>query len=76
MFQKSKIEPREVQAGTIYTSIAQRLADGLLTDPTPIDLISSRLMGRDKLAKKSSHPATTQESTRFDAKLPPIPPSQ
>jgi len=56
------IQSTENQLGTIYTSIAQRLADGILPTPTPSDLESPKT----KINEKSKYIPPSQTSNRHD----------
>lgn len=76
MSQKVNSESKEIQIGTVYMSIAQRLADGLLTDSTPTDLRASQTNGSGTMWRKAHESSLPQSQDRFHMTLPSAPPSR
>ncbi|CAF4034973.1 unnamed protein product [Rotaria sp. Silwood2] len=77
IIQTLKTDITENQLGTIYNSIAQCLADGLLPDPTPSELRSAKIKFNKKLSfKKSQYIVTSQNNDRYRLSIPSVPPSR
>ncbi|CAF0826870.1 unnamed protein product [Rotaria sp. Silwood1] len=77
IIQTLKTDVTENQLGTIYNSIAQRLADGLLPDPTPSELRSAKVKYNKKSSfKKGQYIGTSQSNERYRLSIPSVPPSR
>ncbi|CAF1124495.1 unnamed protein product [Rotaria sordida] len=77
IIQTLKTDIIDNQLGTIYNSMAQRLADGLLPDPTPSELRSAKVKFNKKPSfKKSQYVTTSQSRDRYHLSIPSVPPSR
>ncbi|CAF3417621.1 unnamed protein product [Rotaria socialis] len=77
IIQTLKSDIADNQLGTIYNNIAQRLADGLLPDPTPTDLRSAKIKANKKPSfRKGQFFPTSHTQDRYRLSIPSVPPSR
>ncbi|CAF2008331.1 unnamed protein product [Rotaria magnacalcarata] len=77
IIQTLKSDIADNQLGTIYNNIAQRLADGLLPDPTPTDLRSAKVKANKKPSfRKGQFLPTSHTQDRYRLSIPSVPPSR
>lgn len=71
-----KCDITDNQQGTIYNNIAQRLADGLLPDPTPTELRSAKIRPSKKPSFKKGQFSSLHPKDRYRLSIPSVPASR